>query len=149
MQLPQNAIFSDFDPLIYSNTTHLAWQMDRHAGLPWRDSRWVAMIPDLAWHRNDLAWHRKNITKPMQNGHVPDWLGLDWHGLGLGPDRTTLDGIWQTLTKPMKNACPHILCGHAGARFTFSAGTRGLTSHVGSARPSPWTGMALAKTLQN
>ena len=97
----------------------------------------------------DLAWHRKNITKPMQNGHGPDWLGLDWYGLGLGPDRTRLDGMLRTITKPTKNTCPHILYGHGWARFTFSTGTAGLTSHVSLARSPLWASMTLKKTLQN
>ena len=97
----------------------------------------------------DMAWHRETFTKPMNIGHVPDWLGLDWYGLGLGPDRTRLDGMLRTITKPTKNTCPHILYGHGWARFTFSTGTAGLTSHVSLARSPLWVSMTLKKTLQN
>ena len=49
----------------------------------------------------DLAWHGKNITKPMENGHVPDGLGLDREkntrfflrgkeNAVIAPDRSTL-----------------------------------------------------------
>ena len=80
----------------------------------------------------DLAWHRKKITKPMENGNVPDWLGLDRYGLDLARIPLGWMGCYETLQNQRKT---HVR--------TFSAGTGGLAlrslrARVGSLCMSAW-----------
>ena len=62
---------------------------------------------------------------------------------GIGADRTGPCCTVSDLTVSMH--VPHVLCGHILARFMFSAGKDGLTSHVSLARSPLWDSPAFEK----
>ena len=64
---------------------------------------------------------------------------------GIGADRTGPCCTVSDLTVSMH--VPHVLCGHILARFMFSAGKEGLTSHVSLARSPLWESPAFENTL--